>query len=112
MAKARKYSINREALENGKGKKYISSLKGQAKTIFNFLLTEKNPELAQDLTNRCPDFETRQSKYRVVLYYILIFKSKGLISTFEDIEVEIEEKIEPSIFPSDEEIADFEKISE
>ena len=94
MAKARLYALNTDAVKNaaGKTKSYVAQMTGQAKIVFNDLLENKNPRLAVEIEKSCGHkITTRQDVFRVVLYYILVFKSKGLISTFEpDVENEPE----------------------
>lgn len=94
MAKARLYSLNMEVVKNatGKTKSYVANLKGQAKIVFDEMRENQKPRLAVEIEKACGHkIQTRQDVFRVVLYYILVFKSKGIISTFEpDVENENE----------------------
>jgi hypothetical protein len=106
MANARLYALNRKATfetTDGKTKKYISNLKGQAKVIFDDLKNNPAPRLAKEVLKSCEGkFETTQDPFRVVLYYILVFKSRGFISVFDpDVENESENAF-AGVIPADE----------
>ena len=84
MAKARLYSLNTEVIAAGKAKKYVAELKGQAKIVYDDLRSVPEPRLAVDVEKSCGHrIVTRQDPFRVVLYYILVFKSKGIITVTE-----------------------------
>lgn len=107
MAKARLYSINPVALETRK--KYVSGLKGQAKIVFDELMANREPRLAVEVEKACGSkLVTKQDTLRVVLYYIIVFKSKGLITALEP----SDDDTPPNFFPSDEEIAEFNETKE
>jgi hypothetical protein len=79
MAKARLYSVNTELVQNS------DKFKGQAKIVMDELLRDTSPRLASEInthTEKC--LKTRQDTLRVTLYYIIVFKSKGLIHTKEN----------------------------
>jgi len=64
-------------------------LSGQAKIVMTALMADRTPRLATDITATVgEDLVTRQDRHRVVLYYILVFKSKGIVSAFEETAVE------------------------
>lgn len=77
MAKERKYGWN--------GEMPAKELGGQAKIVFDVLKGAKDElhtghEWTDIVGN---ELRTRQDPYRVVLYYILILKNRGLIRTNE-----------------------------
>lgn len=89
MAKARLYQINTEKLTD----KFRQSVKGQCKIVLDTLLENNTPLFAEQLTEivRKKDvLKTRQDLHRVVLYYIIVMKSKGFIHTYENETVEEE----------------------
>ena len=109
MAYARMYALNVDAVKSAKGnlKNYLSQMKGQARIVFDDLREHPAPRLAKEIEKSCGHkIVTRQDVFRVVLYYILVFKSKGIISTFEpNVENENETEIENAfagIIPADE----------
>ena len=77
MARERKYGWN--------GEMPAKSLSGQAKVVFDLLREHEGEKKTgkewAELANG--KFATRQDPYRVVLYYIIIFKGQGLIVTDE-----------------------------
>ena len=80
MAKARLYSVNTELVSNS------DKFKGQAKIVMDELLRDTTPRLATEInthTEKC--LKTRQDTLRVTLYYIIVFKGKGLIHTTENV---------------------------
>ena len=104
MAKARLYAYNSDAVKNGDAKlrRYVGELKGQAKVVLDELRRNLKPRLAVEIEKTTPFFETRQERFRVVLYYILVFKSKGIISTYDpDVENE-DENAFAGLIPTDE----------
>lgn len=84
MAKARFYSLNNNANNDAKAKKYIAELKGQARIVFDELKNDTTPRLASEILEKCGEkIRTRQDVLRVVLYYIIVFKGKGFVSSFD-----------------------------
>ena len=81
MAQARMYQLNTQAVEAKP--KYVGGLKGQAKVVFDAMKAETGPVLAKDLATKCAFPGSKQDPYRVTLYYVLIFKGKGLVLTSE-----------------------------
>jgi len=82
MANARLYAIDTDRLPKleGKTKNYVANLKGQAKIVFDDMIGNTTPRLAVDIEKSCgSQIVTRQDVFRVVLYYILVFKSKGIV---------------------------------
>jgi len=61
--------------------------KGQAAVIMDVLLRQNGePKLAADLAKQVEaegNLKTKQDILRVTLYYIIVFKNKGLIATCE-----------------------------
>lgn len=101
MAKARLYSKKSEELSTSQ-KKYVANLKGQAKIVFDELAADTTPRLATDVEKACGSkIQTRQDTLRVVLYYIIVFKSKGLITAVEPGDEEV-----PNPFPTEAEMAE------
>lgn len=97
MAKARLYSLDTDAIDAGKAKKYVAGLKGQAKIVYDELKANKEPRLAVDIEKACAaKIVTRQDTLRVVLYYIIVFKGKGLVKATEpvDDDVDVPEELE------------------
>ena len=93
MAQARKYAINENAF-SGRGKKYFSTIKGQAKIVADDLFANREPRLAVEITKNCgAKIVTKQDTHRVVLYYVIIFKTRGFVSAF-DVENVVEEMTE------------------
>jgi hypothetical protein len=86
MAKARFYALNVNS-KSEKGEKYFSEIKGQAKVVFEEMQNDKNPRLATDIAEKCGHkIVTRQDILRVVLYYIIVFKTKGFVNSFDSLE--------------------------
>ena len=70
-------------------------INGQALVVWNHM--SSTPELAKTILARVVEsgqLKTTQDKYRVVLYYILVFKSKGLVEAVEPAE---NVAVEPSV---------------
>ncbi len=85
MAKARMYVFN--------GKELKGEVKGQAAVVLDVLKRQNGePKLASVLADQVAsegNLKTRQDILRVVLYYIIIFKGKGIVSaTDQDIPTE------------------------
>lgn len=86
MAKAKLYSLDFDRLKTltGKTKNYVHEMRGQAKIVFDEMRDNPQPRLAVEIEKACKHLiVTRQDTFRVVLYYILVFKSKGLVKGFE-----------------------------
>jgi len=84
MAKARLYAVSPKATPS-----VVSKLKGQAKIVMDELLRDSTPRLATEVdavTGKL--FKTRQDTLRVTLYYIIVFKGKGLVTAFEPVSPE------------------------
>ncbi len=79
VAKARLYAFN--------GTEPKSPVKGQAAVVLDVLRRQNGePKLATDLAaqvEREGNLKTRQDILRVTLYYVLVFKSRGMIATCE-----------------------------
>lgn len=94
MAKARLYALDTDRISKleGRAKNYVATLKGQAKIVFDDMAENATPRLAVDIEKSCGSkIVTRQDVFRVVLYYILVFKGKGLVRAYEpDVENEPE----------------------
>lgn len=73
------------------GKAPKTALRGQAARVFAEM--SATPELATVINERivksATPFVTRQDPYRVTLYYILVFKSAGLVAAHENIVAEV-----------------------
>jgi len=85
MANARLYALDFDRLPKleGKVKNYLLNLKGQAKIVFDDMRDNPKPRLAVEIEKSCGSkIETRQDVFRVVLYYILVFKSKGIVRAY------------------------------
>lgn len=79
---ARMYSLSNELSDAQK--KYVAGLKGQAKVVFDELENDKTARFAEDINKNCgPKLVTRQDTLRVTLYYIIIFKGKGIVKATE-----------------------------
>lgn len=104
---ARLYSLNFDGIKNlkdGKTKSYLSNMKGQARIVFDDMRDNPTARLATDITKSCGSkIQTRQDVFRVVLYYILVFKSKGLVKATEPENIENENAF-AGIIPADENI--------
>lgn len=71
------------------GQKPAKPLGPQAMLVWQSL--SATPKLATEVNAECgPKFTTRQDTLRVTLYYILVFKSQGLVSAHENVETETE----------------------
>jgi hypothetical protein len=69
---------------NEKQNLYVAGLKGQARVVMNELANNKEPRLGVDIDKECgPKFVTKQDTLRVTLYYIIIFKNKGVVEAVE-----------------------------
>lgn len=95
MARARLYSLNTDAVKNatGKTKEYLKNLRGQAKVVFDELARDTTPRLAVDINEKIHDkyFPVpRQEPFRITLYYIVVFRGKGIVKAKEVEEVEPE----------------------
>jgi hypothetical protein len=67
-----------------KQKEYLSGLRGQAKIVAAELLADRTPRLATEINAKCEKhFVTRQDPLRVTLYYVIIFKKRGIVVTSE-----------------------------
>jgi hypothetical protein len=85
MATARFYAVNENA-SSVEGKKYFSSLKGQAKIVAEELFANTTPRLGTEIEKECGSkIKTKQDTLRIVLYYICIFKSKKFVSSFDEL---------------------------
>jgi hypothetical protein len=92
MANARLYSLNTTAKNLDS---YCQKLTGQAKIVMSALKEDTTPRLAVQIEDTIKDvLKTRQSTLRVTLYYIIVFKSKGLIHVHENKTVEEETVLE------------------
>ena len=79
---ARLYSLKSELSESQQ--KYAAALKGQARIVFDELAANRAPRLAEKINELTgPKFTTRQDTLRVTLYYIIVFKGKGLVVASE-----------------------------
>lgn len=79
---ARMYAMNSELTDAQK--KYLAGLKGQAKVVAEELANNTEPRLAEDINkNTAPKLVTKQDELRVTLYYIIIFKGKGIVRAVE-----------------------------
>jgi hypothetical protein len=79
MAKARLYSLVPGAAPK-------TPLKGQSAVVFDVLSEQTEPMLASDLTEKVLEtgrLKTRQDALRVVLYYLIVFKGRGLVAASE-----------------------------
>ncbi len=93
MSNARLYALDSKRIANadGKTKTYIAGLKGQAKIVFDAMRDNPKPRLAVEIDKDCTAIVTRQDRFRVTLYYILVFKSKGIVKAYlPDVENEVE----------------------
>jgi hypothetical protein len=77
--------MSKERLYGWNGENPVKELGGQALIVFRGLKSEPTAlKTGHEWTETIgPELKTRQDPYRVVLYYILILKSKGLIRTNE-----------------------------
>ena len=83
MATARYYALNAN-VNSEFGKKYVSNLKGQAKIVFEEMKNDATPRLATAINEKTEKLlKTRQDTLRVTLYYIIVFKGKGIVSSFD-----------------------------
>jgi hypothetical protein len=76
------YSLVSElSVENAK---YVSGLKGQAKIVYDELARVRTPRLAEDINKETrKKLVTRQDYLRVTLYYIIVFKGRGIVVAHE-----------------------------
>jgi hypothetical protein len=99
MAIAKMYQIETPVVEARP--KFMAGLKGQAKVVMDGLMAEEGPVLAKDLAEKLTFPGSKQDPYRVTLYYIIVFKGKGLVRAVEpEVEVEVEpttEELEETI---------------
>lgn len=75
MAQARLYALT--------GKQPKAALRGQAAVVFETLGTLDVPMLATEITEAVLNtgrLVTRQDPLRVVLYYLIIFKNRGIVA--------------------------------
>lgn len=79
---ARMYSLVSELSDVQQ--KYVAGLKGQAKIVYDELVANRTPRLGEDINKVTgPLFTTRQDTLRVTLYYIIVFKGKGIVRATE-----------------------------
>jgi hypothetical protein len=72
-------------------KKYVSGLKGQAKIVYDELARVPAPRLAEDINKETrKKLVTRQDYLRVTLYYIIVFKGRGIVVAHEPTRGEVE----------------------
>lgn len=106
MAKAKLYSLDFDRLKSltGKTKNYVNEMRGQAKIVFDEMRDNPKPRLAVEICDACKSkIVTRQDEFRVVLYYILVFKSKGIVKGYEPFVDENEsENAFAGLIPADE----------
>lgn len=77
--------MSKERLYGWNGELPVKEMGGQAAIVFRGLRADpESMRTGHEWAERIgADLATRQDPYRVVLYYILIFKGKGLIRTNE-----------------------------
>jgi len=77
--------MSKERMYGWNGELPVKELGGQQAIVFRGLRAEPNVlKTGHEWTESIgPELKTKQDPYRVVLYYILILKSKGLIRTNE-----------------------------
>lgn len=96
MAKARLYVYN--------GRELKGEVKGQAAVVLDVLKRQNGePKLASDIAEQVSKegtLKTRQDVLRVVLYYIIIFKGKGVVNAVDQDIVEA-----PSEAPAEQPVA-------
>jgi hypothetical protein len=85
MAKARLYAFN--------GTEPKNAVRGQAAVVLAELKRDTTPRLATDIAETVAssgELKTRQDILRVVLYYIIIFKNRGMVSATEQAPANVE----------------------
>jgi hypothetical protein len=106
MAKARLYAFN--------GTEPKAEVRGQAKVILDVLRANTEPRLAADINADVEAtglLKTRQDTLRVTLYYILVFKKRGMVAASEPALEPVAEEIGDDAPPDDFE-DDFEGATE
>lgn len=69
---------------NADQKKYVGGLRGQAKVVWDELVRVKTPRLAEDINRETKKhLVTTQEFLRVTLYYIIVFKGRGVVKSNE-----------------------------
>lgn len=65
-------------------KKYVAGLRGQAKIVYEELDRVRTPRLAEDINKETAKrLVTKQDFLRVTLYYIIVFKGRGIVVAHE-----------------------------
>lgn len=79
---ARMYSLATNL--SPENKKYVGGLRGQAKIVYEELVRDRTPRLAEAINKVTgPKFVTKQDTLRVTLYYIIVFKGRGIVVAHE-----------------------------
>ena len=75
---SRMYSLATDLTKDQK--QYVSGLRGQAKIVYDELARVRAPRLAEDINKETrKHLVTRQDYLRVTLYYIIVFKGRGIV---------------------------------
>lgn len=64
--------------------KYVAGLTGQAKIVYEELARVRTPRLAEEINKETSKrLVTKQDFLRVTLYYIIVFKGRGVVVASE-----------------------------
>lgn len=68
------------------GHKLVAPKRGQALKVYQKLTQQERPVLAAEFSKlfSAEELHTSQDVYRVVLYYILVFKKEGIVVAYEN----------------------------
>lgn len=82
MAKAKCYALHLREDAKPEIKKRVMNLSGQARLVFEELRKNRNPRLAQEITDAIGNkMVTVQDPNRVTVYYLMMFEKMGIIKT-------------------------------
>lgn len=90
---ARLYSLATDLTADQK--KYVGGLRGQARIVYDELARVRTPRLAEDINKETRKLlVTRQDYLRVTLYYIIVFKGRGIVVAHEPTRTPLEVAVE------------------
>jgi hypothetical protein len=85
MANGKLYALNVEGFPglDGKVRRSLGQLKGQAKLIFDEMASNRKPRLVAEIAGAIEDkLETVQTAVKVVTYYVVKWRSEGIVTAY------------------------------
>jgi hypothetical protein len=82
MANGKLYALNVDGFPklDGKVRRSLAQLKGQAKLIFDEMASNRQPRLVSEIAAAIEDkLETVQTAVKVVTYYVVKWRSEGIV---------------------------------